>query len=93
MPLNDPFASPEFSFSLTGMSLPNGIVAVDGGLCVTGGHVAAEPKIVYLAIGPTAPTRILSQNTWLSMLPDFPNGLTYHGAAPYVTNYRPGFGG
>jgi hypothetical protein len=93
MPLDDPSASPDFSFSLTGMSLPNGIVAVDGGLYVTDGPVAADPKIVYLTIDPTAPTRILSQNTWLSTLPDFANGLTYHGAAPYVTNYRPGFGG
>jgi hypothetical protein len=74
-------------------SLPNGIVAVDGGLYVTDGPVAADPKIVYLAIDPADPTHILSQNTWLSTLPDFPNGLTYQGAALYVTNYRPGFSG
>ncbi|WP_373083377.1 hypothetical protein [Zhongshania sp.] len=93
MSLDDPLATPEFSFALSGMTLPNGIVATASGLYVTDGPVAVEPKIVHLAIDPTDPTLVLSQSTWLATLPDFPNGIVHTGTSLYVTHYRPGFGG
>jgi hypothetical protein len=93
MSLDEPLASPTFSFSLTGMSLPNGMVATPSGLYVTDGPVAIVPKIVHLTIDPADPTQVLAQDTWLATLPDFPNGLAHHEGALYVTHYRPGFGG
>lgn len=93
MSLDDPLATPVFSYSLTGMSLPNGMVATPSGLYVTDGPVAIEPKIVHLTIDPADPTRVLAQDTWLSTLPDYPNGLAHHEGVLYVTFYRPGFGG
>ena len=93
MSLDDPLATPEFSYALTGMTLPNGIVATASGLYVTDGPVAVDPKIVHLVIDPTDPTRVLSQSTWLATLPDFPNGIVHTGTSLYVTHYRPGFGG
>jgi hypothetical protein len=93
MSLDDPLATPVFSYSLTGMSLPNGMVATPSGVYVTDGPVAIEPKIVHLTIDPADPTRVLAQDTWLSSLPDYPNGLAHHEGVLYVTFYRPGFGG
>ena len=93
MSLEDPSAIPEFSFSLTGMTLPNGMVAAGGRLYVTDGPIATTPKIIYLSIDPSSPNHILSQDTWLSTPLNFPNGLALSADALYVTYYQPGFGG
>ncbi len=91
--LTDAAAVLQFSFSLSDMSLPNGMVAAHGRLYITDGPVATEPKIVSLDIDPEDPQRILSQSTWLATPLDNPNGLAFDGAALYVTYYQPGFGG
>lgn len=92
--LGDPAAVPEPIFSLTGMSLPNGMVPGPGNtLFVTDGPVAAEPKIVRLTLDPSNPRSVLSQDTWLLTAPDYPNGLEIIGRYLYTTLYNPGVGG
>ncbi len=84
-------AVPQHIFSLTGMSLPNGMVwdAIGGYLYVTDGPVAAEPKIVRLKVDTANPARILMQETWLKTLPQYPNGLALRGRSLYTTLFNP----
>lgn len=92
--LGDPTAVPEPIFSLTGMSLPNGLVPGPGNtLFVTDGPVAAEPKIVRLTLDPSNPRSVIRQDTWLLTAPDYPNGLAIIGRYLYTTLYNPGVGG
>ncbi len=91
--LADPAARPQLIFELQGMSLPNGMVAAQGALFLTDGPVAVEPKIVRLTLDSADPLVVLEQSTWLSSLPDYPNGLAWDGSALYTTFYQPGFGG
>lgn len=50
------------------------------------------PKIVRLTLDPADPLKLLSQETWLSTLPAFPNGLVVDGDAFYTTLYVPPIG-
>lgn len=87
-------ALPEPIYSITGMSLPNGlVVGPDHSLYVTDGPIAAEPKIVRVALDPLNPRRVTGQQTWLLTQPDYPNGLAILGNSLYTTLYSPGAGG
>lgn len=89
--LGNPQASPQHLYTLTGMTLPNGLVAGPGHtLYVTDGPVAAEPKIVRLQLDPADLRRVLRQDTWLTTFPEFPNGLALLGGSLYTTLYNPG---
>ncbi len=86
-------ARPEPIFTLSGMTLPNGMVlAADGHLYVTDGPIAAEPKIVRLRIDPADPRHVLGQDTWLALPLDYPNGLTLRGRELVTTLYGPALG-
>ncbi|HUP91544.1 MAG TPA: hypothetical protein VM074_04790 [Solimonas sp.] len=90
-----PGATPQQVYSLAGMSLPNGMAwdEVGGYLYVTDGPIAAEPKIVRLKVDAADPRHIVSQETWLALLPQYPNGLALRGRSLYTTLYQPGSGG
>jgi hypothetical protein len=88
--LAQPGATPEKIFALTGMTLPNGLVAgPDHSLYLTDGPIALEPKIVRLVLDPADPRKVLRQETWLATLPEYPNGLAIRGNALYTTLYNP----
>ena len=88
--LSVPGAVPEPIYSITGMSLPNGLVAGPGQtLYVTDGPVASEPKIVRLTLDPLNPRSVTGQETWLLTLPDYPNGLAIKDGSLYTTLYNP----
>lgn len=83
-------ASPEQIFSITGMTLPNGLVTgPDDTLYVTDGPIALEPKIVRLTLDPADPRKVLGQETWLLTFPEYPNGLAIDGNRLYTTLYNP----
>ncbi len=87
-------AAPEPIYSITGMTLPNGLVAgPNDTLYVTDGPIAAEPKIVRLTLDPQNPRSVTGQETWLLTQPDYPNGLAIIGNSLYTTLYSPGAGG
>lgn len=81
---------PESIFTLTGMTLPNGLAAgPDHTLFVTDGPIAVEPKIVRLQLDSADPRVVLAQDTWLATLPDYPNGLAIRGGQLYTTLFNP----
>lgn len=86
-------ALPEPIFSLTGMTLPNGMTfGPDGNLYVTDGPIAVAPKIVRLRVDPVDPRRIVAQEIWYSFLLDYPNGLAVHDRHFYTTLYGSSLG-
>lgn len=86
----DPQARPQHIYTLTGMTLPNGMATgPDHMLYITDGPITADPKIVRLELDPADPRRVLRQETWLTTFPEYPNGLALLDGALYTTLYNP----
>lgn len=76
---------------LDGMGLPNGMTdGPDNCLYITDGPLSTTslptPQIVRVCPNPSAPLEILSQEVWLDLLPDAPNGITRIGNTLYITD-------
>lgn len=91
--LDDPVARPVFVSALSGMTLPNGMAAGEGNrLYIADGPIAVQPKIIRVQLDATDPLRVLAQDTWLSTLPEFPNGVAIRNGVLYTTLYVPPLG-
>ncbi len=76
---------------LEGMSLPNGMTdGPDHCLYITDGPLSLSalpsPQIVRVCPRASAPMMIESQEVWLNLLPDAPNGITRIGYDFYITD-------
>ncbi len=91
--LADPDALPQAVFQLSGMTLPNGMgLGPDGHLYISDGPVSVTPKIVRVEVSADDPAMLLGQETWLSLLGDWPNGVTWHQDVLYTTLFGAGLG-
>ena len=91
--LSNPDAVPEAVFQLSNMTLPNGMgLGPDGNLYISDGPVSVTPKIVRVLVSADDPAILLGQETWLSLLGDWPNGVTWHQGVLYTTLFGAGLG-
>lgn len=88
--LNQKDASLERIYELDGMNLPNGMIdGPDECLYIVDGPVSLaipDGKIVRVCPDSGDPMRISTQDTWIELAPDLPNGITRIGQNFYYTD-------
>ncbi len=90
-PLGSPVMELIRIYDLQNMSLPNGMTdGPDHCLYITDGPLSLtavpNPQIVRACPDTSAPLEITSQEVWLNLLPDAPNGITRIGYDFYITD-------
>lgn len=90
MSLSDPHARLERIYELTNMNLPNGMIdGPDDCLYIVDGPLSTaipNGKIVRACPRASDPLSISTQEVWLDLSPDLPNGITRIGRSFYLTD-------